>query len=342
MPSAAELPSFETANTETPSPLNPLGAKGIGESGTIGSTPAVQNAVVDALGHLGVRHVDMPCTPERVWRAIQDAKRGHARRTRGASRRPRWHPCRSRAPPKKPSSTRRKRSTCESSEHKERHVSANGNNNWGRWGDDDERGALNLLTPRPSRAGAAAVTTGKVYSLGIPIQATGVPILDYRGTPMRLTLMNESDDGRFAMYGAHEGTGAHEDILVFASHTTSHMDALCHVYENHQHYNGVAASEMKTHTGAGRLGIEKVSGFAGRGVMLDFPKLKGVPWLEPGTMITAADLDAAEQAQGVTVGSGDIVLLRTGYLDMWFEQSGDEGYAQPGHRLRSRRVARRS
>ena len=202
--------------------------------------------------------------------------------------------------------------------------------NWGRWGDDDERGALNLLTPDAVRGGAAAVTTGKVYSLGIPIQSTGVPLLDYRGTPMRLTLMNESDDGRFGMYGAVEGTGAHEDILVFASHTTSHMDALCHVYENHQHYNGVAASEMKTNTGAGRLGIEKVGGFAGRGVLLDFPKLKGVPWLEPGYMITASDLDAAEQAQGVTVGSGDIVLLRTGYLDMWFEQSGDEGYAQPG------------
>ncbi len=76
MPSAAELPSFETANTQTPTPLNPLGAKGIGESATVGSTPAVQNAVVDALSHLGVRHVDMPCTPERVWRAIQDARAG--------------------------------------------------------------------------------------------------------------------------------------------------------------------------------------------------------------------------------------------------------------------------
>ena len=76
MPSAVELPSFETANTETPTPLNPLGAKGIGESGTIGSTPAVQNAVVDALSHLGVRHVDMPCTPERVWRAVQSARAG--------------------------------------------------------------------------------------------------------------------------------------------------------------------------------------------------------------------------------------------------------------------------
>jgi aerobic carbon-monoxide dehydrogenase large subunit len=74
MPSAAELPSFEASNTETPTPLNPLGAKGIGESGTIGSTPAVQNAVVDALSHLGVRHVDMPLTAERVWRAIQDAQ----------------------------------------------------------------------------------------------------------------------------------------------------------------------------------------------------------------------------------------------------------------------------
>ncbi|HEY5155560.1 MAG TPA: molybdopterin cofactor-binding domain-containing protein [Acidimicrobiales bacterium] len=73
VPSAAELPSFEVSNTQTDSPRNPLGAKGIGESGTIGSTPAIHNAVVDALSHLGVTHVDMPCTPERVWRAIEQA-----------------------------------------------------------------------------------------------------------------------------------------------------------------------------------------------------------------------------------------------------------------------------
>jgi carbon-monoxide dehydrogenase large subunit len=71
MPAAADLPAFETQRTETPTPLNPLGAKGIGESGTIGSTPAVQNAVVDALAHLGVTHLDMPLTPERVWRALR-------------------------------------------------------------------------------------------------------------------------------------------------------------------------------------------------------------------------------------------------------------------------------
>ena len=62
IPSAAELPSFEASNTETDSPRNPLGAKGIGESGTIGSTPAIQNAVIDAVSHLGVTHIDMPCT----------------------------------------------------------------------------------------------------------------------------------------------------------------------------------------------------------------------------------------------------------------------------------------
>jgi aerobic carbon-monoxide dehydrogenase large subunit len=73
MPSAAELPSFEASNTETPTPLNPLGAKGIGESGTIGSTPAAQNAVVDALSIYGIRHLDMPLTSERVWRAIRAA-----------------------------------------------------------------------------------------------------------------------------------------------------------------------------------------------------------------------------------------------------------------------------
>jgi aerobic carbon-monoxide dehydrogenase large subunit len=73
MPSAADLPTLETANTETLTDVNPLGAKGIGESGSIGSTPAVQNAVVDALSHLGVRHVDLPCSPERVLAAITSA-----------------------------------------------------------------------------------------------------------------------------------------------------------------------------------------------------------------------------------------------------------------------------
>jgi carbon-monoxide dehydrogenase large subunit len=73
MISAAELPSFEVIHMETPTFVNPLGVKGIGESGTIGSTPAVQSAVVDAISHLGIRHLDMPATSEKVWQAIQSA-----------------------------------------------------------------------------------------------------------------------------------------------------------------------------------------------------------------------------------------------------------------------------
>ena len=73
---ATELPSFELVASETPTPINPLGAKGIGEAGTIGSTPAVLNAVIDAVSHLGVRHIDMPATPEKVWAAINEARAG--------------------------------------------------------------------------------------------------------------------------------------------------------------------------------------------------------------------------------------------------------------------------
>jgi carbon-monoxide dehydrogenase large subunit len=75
IPTIAEIPFIETLHMETPSPLNPLGVKGVGESGTIGSTPAVQNAVIDAVSHLGVRHIDMPLHPMRVWEAIRAAQR---------------------------------------------------------------------------------------------------------------------------------------------------------------------------------------------------------------------------------------------------------------------------
>jgi aerobic carbon-monoxide dehydrogenase large subunit len=78
IPSAAEVPSYEVSNTQTPTPYNTLGAKGIGESGTIGAMPSVQNAVIDAVSHLGVRHIEMPTSPERVWRAIEAARAGHA------------------------------------------------------------------------------------------------------------------------------------------------------------------------------------------------------------------------------------------------------------------------
>jgi carbon-monoxide dehydrogenase large subunit len=83
--SATDVPSFELAEMATPTSYNPLGAKGIGEAGTIGATPAVQNAVVDAVSHLGVRHIDMPASPQRVWQALQSASAGRAGGSSGSS-----------------------------------------------------------------------------------------------------------------------------------------------------------------------------------------------------------------------------------------------------------------
>jgi kynurenine formamidase len=203
--------------------------------------------------------------------------------------------------------------------------------NWGRWGSDDERGALNLLTPEVVKAGAASIRTGRVYPLGIPIQAQDVPLMDYRGKPMRLTLQDSTDEGIYDVYGCKPGTGAHEDVVIFASHTTSHMDALIHVYEEHQHYNGVPANAMHALAGATKLGIEKVAGFAARAVLLDMVRhFDDGPWVEPGRSIGGADLEAAAGRQGVEIRAGDVVLIRTGYLDMWFAQHGDTAFAQPG------------
>ena len=191
--------------------------------------------------------------------------------------------------------------------------------NWGRWGDDDERGALNLLTEDVVKAAAASISRGKVYSLGIPIQAQGVPLMDYRGTPMRLTLQDGTDDGMYAPYGCHQGTGAHEDVMVMASHTTSHMDALVHVYGEYQHYNGVGHDAMHALGGAQKLGIDKVGGFAARAVLLDLVRHFGDDdHVTLGRTITAADLQECAAAQGVEVRAGDVVLVRTGYLQFWW------------------------
>jgi kynurenine formamidase len=196
-------------------------------------------------------------------------------------------------------------------------------NNWGRWGDDDERGALNLLTPDVIKSAAASITKGNVYSLGIPIQGKGVPLMDYRGTPMRLTLQDSTDDGVYEVYGCHKGTGAHEDVLVMASHTTSHMDALVHVYGDYKHYNGVGHDTMHALGGAQKLGIEKVGGFAARAVLLDMVKYFGGDddWVTLGRIITADDLQGAAKAQGVEVRAGDVVLIRTGYLQFWWNNA---------------------
>jgi kynurenine formamidase len=200
--------------------------------------------------------------------------------------------------------------------------------NWGRWGADDERGTLNLLTPERVLAATQACRTGKVYSLSLPIQKHGVPILDHRGAPQRLTLTSASDGDSMAQYGAAPGVGANEDVLVLASHSITHMDALSHVFTSEGIYNGFPRDEFSANAGAPHCDIRATGTFAGRGILLDLPAHQGVDWLEPGHVIDRAELEACADAQGTDVRPGDILLVRTGWLDLF--AAGTEGYAQPG------------
>ena len=205
--------------------------------------------------------------------------------------------------------------------------------NWGRWGDTDERGTLNLLTPEVVLQATQACTTGKVYNLGLPVQRAGVPVFDYRGAPQRLTLSSQTDEQNFTAYGAPRGLGANEDVLVMASHNGTHMDALCHVYSDEHFYNGYGKDSFASQHGASNCGIEKTGGFAARAVLADVAAYKGVPYLEPGYKITGDDIEGALARQGVGVSTGDALLVRTGWLDLFAEVTADGSpapFAQPG------------
>jgi kynurenine formamidase len=203
-----------------------------------------------------------------------------------------------------------------------------GRTNWGRWGADDQRGTLNLISPADVLAAVQTVKTGKVYSLSLPIQQHGVPIFDYRGAPRRYSLTSASDKDPFSEMGGAPGLGANEDMLVLASHSITHMDALSHVFTEDGIYNGFPRDEFSTQGGADHCDISTTGTFAGRGILLDLARHQGVDWLEPGHVITRAELDACAEAQGTEPRAGDILLVRTGWLDLFAQ--GTEEFRQPG------------
>jgi len=179
---------------------------------------------------------------------------------------------------------------------------------WGRWGADDELGALNLLTPERVAAAAGLVRSGVVVSLSLPLcTTTGLDC----PTPaeVRMTQHNDAEVGLGSMGFAKDfiGVDYHSD-----GHT--HLDALCHVAYKGRLYNGVAAGSV-TSDGAPADAIDSVrDGLVGRGVLLDIPRLRGVPWLEPGEHVFREDLEGAAREQGVEISEGDIVLVRTGHV----------------------------
>jgi kynurenine formamidase len=171
--------------------------------------------------------------------------------------------------------------------------------NWGRWGEDDQLGALNLITPEVTAAAAATVRTGRTVSCARPLDT--VPSAD-----------NPAPVAHHMTGTATEGMGA--DYFAIASHgfATSHIDALCHIFHEGRLYNGYPAEAVTAH-GATKLGIHRLhDGIVTRGVLLDIPALHGLDALEPGQPVFPEDLEAAEARAGLEVRPGDALLVRTG------------------------------
>src|SRR4051794_30667938 len=180
---------------------------------------------------------------------------------------------------------------------------------WHRWGPEDQRGALNLLTPDRVAAAAREVRAGRTVSMGLPIEPVASednPHPPLHHMTMAADVPVETGSVRFAT--DFLGMNVHGD-----AHT--HVDALCHVVYRERLYNGIPR-RVVTSAGAGALAVEVAStGIVGRGVLLDIPAARGTSWLEPGDHVTADDLLHAEQAQGVRVGAGDILCVRVGHRE---------------------------
>jgi kynurenine formamidase len=189
--------------------------------------------------------------------------------------------------------------------------------NWGRWGSDDERGALNLLTPDHVSAAAGLVRTGETVTISRPLNTKSEPD-NPSPAEHRMTMLDDVDIGSGTLRFAKDYVG-----VDYHNDSHSHIDALCHVAFDRRLYNG-RASDTITTDGASAETIEALKdGLVGRGVLLDIPGVRDVDWLEPGEHVFPDDLQAAEHAQGVSVGKGDILLVRTGHsrrldeLDPW-------------------------
>ena len=175
------------------------------------------------------------------------------------------------------------------------------------WGADDRRGALNHLTPERVLAAVGSVRSGRTVSMSATI---GTSAAADNPEPAVHTMTGTGD-----VAGDPEALHFATDRIEMNVHGNahSHLDALCHVIYHQHLYNGVPASAV-TSEGAGALTVgEDRDGIVGRGVLLDIPRLRGEPWLEPGDHVYADDLVAAEQAQHVTVGAGDLLFVRLGH-----------------------------
>src|SRR6266511_2329210 len=166
---------------------------------------------------------------------------------------------------------------------------------WGRWGADDQRGALNFITPDQVRAATASVRSGRTVACSWPLDTKAGPDnpkpVVHHMTMLQDVPIGDAGDLRFTC----DFVG-----IEFHGDAHSHLDALCHVAYKGLLYNGVPVDVAK-------------DGIVGRGVLLDIPRLRGEAWVEPGEAVYREEIEAAEQAQGVRLQQGDILFFRTGH-----------------------------
>lgn len=177
--------------------------------------------------------------------------------------------------------------------------------NWSRWGDESGLGALHHLTPQGIVAAAQLVRSGVTVSLGLPLDTEQRPD---NPTPAqhRMTQLSDHDSEDVQFVKDFVGVDFHND-------GQSHLDALCHVSFRGSLYGGVSDTSANA-DGATVGDVETVrDGIVGRGVLLDIPRLRNRPWVEPGDDVGPRELIAAERAQGVRIGPGDILLVRLGH-----------------------------
>jgi kynurenine formamidase len=208
--------------------------------------------------------------------------------------------------------------------------------NWGRWGKEDQLGAANLITPAKRKAAAALVREG--FSVSLARDAEKEKGVD-NGNPFGHTMnwTGANTPGQFSL---------DTYSVLYHGYAHTHMDALCHMFYQGRMYNGFSQQEV-TDRGANRLAISNLKpGIFTRGVLMDIPRLKGLPFLEPGTEIHPEDLEAWERKAAIKVESGDVLLVRTGRWARraakgpWDVSKGSAGlYATCAKWLRQRDVA---
>ncbi|MFF7730530.1 cyclase family protein [Streptomyces sp. NPDC008001] len=205
-------------------------------------------------------------------------------------------------------------------------------NNWGRWGEGDEIGTLNLITDAVVHEAAATVLTGRRVALAVSLRRRGVQtgLIPGRVNPVHtMTSVNREDFGPGSV-------ATSDDIVTMGLQAGTHWDALPHVSHGGRIYNGRPADSITAHARAAFSGIDKARHVVSRGVLLDVARARGVDGLDPGYAVTPEDLEAAEDMGAVSVGPGDIALVRTGHMRCYL--AGDRsayGNASPGLSIRT-------